>query len=175
MSRLPLLPSPARALSNARRASAAITVAVAERRALTGHLDDVPAGGDLVRLTAEECWELLTSRAVGRLAYVARQGVPDVVPVNYVVDGRTIVVRTGPGPKLQAAQRREVVAFEVDVIDEETHTGWSVVVHGRAEELPRQQSRHPEPAPWANGPRLHTVRITARHVAGRRLHGEPET
>ena len=45
------------------------------------------------------------------------------------------VSRARPGPKLKAAERGDAVALEVEDIDEEQHTGWSVVVVGRARRL----------------------------------------
>ncbi len=158
------------AVSNARRSIGEIGKAVEERRQLTDGLTAVAGPGDLTQLTLQECRELLTSRAVGRLVYVARKGVPDIVPVNYTFDGHAILIRSGAGPKLQAAQRRDVVAFEVDQIDEESHTGWSVVVIGQASLL-RPEDIGPERRiePWASGPRRSTVRIDPRRIHGRRL------
>ena len=75
---------------------------------------------------------------------------------------------SGPGPKLQAAQRGELVAFEVDEIDVHHRSARSVVVTGRATvEAPRAEE--PEPEPWASGPRRHLIRITATRVDGRRI------
>ena len=124
--------------------------------------------GDLTALSAEECRALLATRSVGRLAYVARAGVPDIAPVTYVLDGGDVVLRSGPGPKLQAAERGDTVAFEVDDLDEEAHTGWSVVVVGRARRVPASAGLA-APEPWSSGPRRHLVRITPVRVTGRRL------
>jgi nitroimidazol reductase NimA-like FMN-containing flavoprotein (pyridoxamine 5'-phosphate oxidase superfamily) len=122
-------------------------------------------------LSRSECLALLASRKVGRFTYVARAGVPDVVPVNYALDGHDVVIRSGPGPKLQAAERRDVVAFEVDEIDEDGRRGWSVVVHGTAVSLtPGEQHHLPADAlPWASGPRTHVIRIKTSRITGRRL------
>ena len=161
------------ALDNARRAAQEIAGLVAERRVLAGSLDEPsPAAGDLARLTPAQCRDLLTTRSIGRLAYVARAGVPDIVPVNYVRAGGALFVRTAAGPKLQAAERREVVAFEVDEIDEISHTGWSVVVTGRAGRITAAEAARtggPAPSPWARGPRRHTIRIAVERLDGRRL------
>src|SRR3954453_2082133 len=127
------------ALANARTAVESISAAGGERGELMRLLvhDDRPDAhpGDLIALSRDACLDLLGSRSVGRLAYVARAGVPDVVPVNYAMDGDPVLIRSGPGPKLQAAERRDVVAFEVDQIDADAHRGWSVVVHGTAHRL----------------------------------------
>ena len=116
---------------------------------------------------------LLASRRTGRLGYVARAGVPDVVPVNLALDGDRLLVRSGPGPKLQAAERREVVAVEVDDIDEQTRTGWSVVVAGRSRRLHTSEAAALDddllPEVWARGPRSSVIAIELTRVEGRRL------
>lgn len=165
---------PGGAVSNARAASAALAVTVAEREALTGALDtDDARPGDLTRLGRSDCLELLAGRSLGRLAYVARAGVPDIVPVNYVLHRGDVLLRSGPGPKQQAAERREQVAFEVDALDESRHRGWSVVVVGRLTRLtPTEQARLAErdgPVPWAHGPRSAVLRLRPTRIDGRRL------
>src|SRR3954447_16838375 len=54
------------------------------------------------RLDAEECWELLEGEELGRLAYRLVDEV-HIVPINYVVDGRSLLFRTSSGNKLLAA------------------------------------------------------------------------
>src|SRR5687768_3989902 len=85
-------------------------------------------------LDEHECWELLRTQEVGRLA-VAIANRPDIFPVNYVVDHATIVFRTDEGTKLAAAVLGEAVAFEVDA--EVTGEAWSVVIKGQAVEIER--------------------------------------
>jgi hypothetical protein len=154
-------------LRNAREATMSLALAVADRLALT----DVPDGdieGALHPMTRDECYEVLRAGSLGRFAYVARAGTPDIVPVNYVVDGEDILIRSGPGPKLQAAERRELVAVETDAFDEGARTGRSVVVIGRAERL-RSAVAETGPTPWADGPRRHLIRVRPTRVTGRRL------
>jgi nitroimidazol reductase NimA-like FMN-containing flavoprotein (pyridoxamine 5'-phosphate oxidase superfamily) len=160
------------AVDNARRAAAEITAAVADRRVLAAALESAPHRGDLVRLTRGQCTDRLASKSVGRLAYVARHGVPDIVPVNYELDGEDVIIRCAPGPKLQAAERGEVVAFEVDDLDDDLHTGWSVVVVGRAvriSPLLTDRAGTHLPESWARGPRRHGIRIHPGRIDGRRL------
>jgi len=79
-------------------------------------------------LSRELCETLLATGSTGRLAVVIDDQ-PHIVPVNYVSDGATIVFRTAPGTVLtESALAR--VAFEVDGIDEQRRSGWSVTVHG---------------------------------------------
>lgn len=158
------------ALTNARRSLEDITAAVTDRATLRDELSAAAVKGDLTRLSQDACLELLAAKRLGRLAYVARARCPDIVPINYALDGRDILIASGPGPKLQAAERREVVALLVDEIDEVEHSGWSVLVVGRAERLtPADAARLPDPLPWARGPRRHVLRITTQRVEGRRL------
>jgi hypothetical protein len=55
--------------------------------------------------------------------------------VHDVVDGQTIVFRTDPGSKLRGLDRIPAVCFEADGINLDDHTGWSVLVTGRAVEV----------------------------------------
>lgn len=157
------------AVSNARVSLEAIACAVADRRHLRVQEDSAKVG-DLQRLSVGTCFELLATQTTGRLAYLARAGAPDVVPVNYVLRDGVILIRSGPGPKLQAAERRELVAFEVDDLNRDTRSGWSVVITGRAERLSYSDADALDlPAPWVNGVRRHTLRIKPMHVEGRQL------
>src|SRR5690242_14239319 len=72
------------AVGNARNAAAALASANGQRRDLAPREpDDAADHGDLVRLSHEQCLDLLRSRSVGRFAYVANARALDVVPVNY--------------------------------------------------------------------------------------------
>jgi uncharacterized protein len=161
------------AMSNARRAVADLARSSADRRAILPVVGEEPAGpGDLRRLSRDECVQLLGTRSVGRYAYVESARALDVVPVNYVSrsDG-SVLFRTGPGPKLSAAERRDVVAFEIDDIDDTQHTGWSVLVVGRAKRLSHAEvhALGDIPRPWASGPRHQFVLIEPTRIEGRRL------
>ena len=116
----------------------------------------------------KECLRLVASVPLGRFVAVVG-GAPHVVPVNHVVDGDGIVFRSD-------GRRHGRVAFEADDYDAATRTGWSVVVHGEAEEVtsfddPETWHRVQDlPVdPWAGGPKDHWIRIEATSVTGRRL------
>lgn len=134
-----------------------------------------PMGHDrngLEILTAPECRNLLRGVAVGRVG-VSSEALPVVLPVNFVVDGDRIVIRTNPGTKLDAAVRNAVVAFEADQYDALDHSGWSVMVVGRATEVtdPPELARVrtlPLRA-WGVVPAGRYVAITMDMVTGRRI------
>lgn len=160
------------AIRNALSSTEEIRSSVEERRLLARSLEEDTGPGTLSRLSRTDCYDLLATRSIGRLAYIARAGVPDIVPVNYVIDGPVLLIRTATGPKLQAAERGDVVAFEVDELDEVLHRGWSVSVIGRASRLAAEhgagRSRQGTD-PWATGPRRHLICITPDRIEGRRL------
>jgi nitroimidazol reductase NimA-like FMN-containing flavoprotein (pyridoxamine 5'-phosphate oxidase superfamily) len=85
-------------------------------------------------LTPRECWDLLASSDVGRLA-VCFEGGPDVFPINYVVANGTLIFRTAPGLKHVSARLGEYVALEADHVDRESGMVWSVVAKGRARDV----------------------------------------
>ena len=84
-----------------------------------------------VVLPADECRTLLATRQLGRIGL---QGgtFPVILPVNYSLDGDSVVIRTD-SPKITAAADHTRVAFEVDDVDERTRSGWSVLVQALAE------------------------------------------
>ncbi len=128
------------------------------------------------------CWELLMTTPVGRVV-VTVDGAPEIYPVNFVVDDRSVAFRTAPGSKLRGLERFPMTCFEADVIDPERHTGWSVMVKGRAVEVARAEE-HGRLASmpltlWTAGVKDHWVRIRPTEVTGRRIHtiaaGDDET
>lgn len=91
-----------------------------------------PSSSPISVLSDEECWARLATQRIGRL--VTRVGdVVDIVPINFVVDGETIVFRTAPGNKLNELTINSSVVFEADVFEQTA--GWSVVLRGSARAL----------------------------------------
>jgi uncharacterized protein len=130
--------------------------------------------GNLDEIDAEECWRLLATQPVGRVAVIVGH-YPLVFPVNFALDGRAIVYRTGTGAKVYSVHRSNVT-FEVDQIDPIHRTGWSVMVKGVAQELHAERSRKAisraeltGATPWAPGQRDHVIRIIADQITGRRI------
>lgn len=133
---------------------------------------DHPAPGLTMRwLSRHECWALLREAVIGRLAVVV-DGAPDIFPVNFAVDGGSIVVRTSAGTKHRAALAGPV-AFEVDGYDVASGEAWSVVGRGRVTEaqaveevidlldLPLE--------PWHESRKPHLIRLAPDTLSGRRF------
>jgi nitroimidazol reductase NimA-like FMN-containing flavoprotein (pyridoxamine 5'-phosphate oxidase superfamily) len=124
-------------------------------------------------LSIETCWELLKTTPVGRVAVMV-DGAPEIYPVNYVVDDRSVAFRSAPGSKLRGLDRSPVTCFEVDVIDPGLHAGWSVMVKGQAVNVTRADERHRlATLPltlWTSGTKDTWVRVRPVEVTGRRIH-----
>jgi nitroimidazol reductase NimA-like FMN-containing flavoprotein (pyridoxamine 5'-phosphate oxidase superfamily) len=135
---------------------------------------------ELQELSQDQCWRMLAKKKVGRLA-VSIDNRPDIFPVNYQLDGETIVVRTAPGLKLAAATLGTGVAFEVDSLDEMNHSGWSVVIHGTATEIESVEELLEADRlliePWSRGGAVKNryLRIEVAEVTGRMIPGAGTT
>jgi nitroimidazol reductase NimA-like FMN-containing flavoprotein (pyridoxamine 5'-phosphate oxidase superfamily) len=125
-------------------------------------------------IPADECYRLLGTREVGRIG-VNAEHYPLILPVNYALDGSTVVIRTHAGTILRAAEHANVT-FEVDEIDQRTRSGWSVLVRGQAEEVGEahraelvERTRAAGSEPWAPGDKGHWLRLIPHDIAGRRI------
>ena len=124
-------------------------------------------------LGVEECRALLATGTVGRVAYAVERGLR-IVPVNYTVWGDAIFFRTSPYGELGTHAPHHEIAFEVDELDHQAHTGWSVLATGVAEvvedlhDVPGlRDEAHPEP--WAKGLRVLYFRLHWHELTGRRI------
>jgi nitroimidazol reductase NimA-like FMN-containing flavoprotein (pyridoxamine 5'-phosphate oxidase superfamily) len=132
--------------------------------------------GGITELTAHECWLLLRSRNLGRIAASAA-GLVDIFPINYAVDdSMAVYFRTAPGTKLLELAINDRVAFEIDGVD--GSEAWSVVVKGRAERVDRQSEMDVAErlglSPWIPSLKYRWVRIRPTDIAGRRFALGPE-
>lgn len=122
---------------------------------------------------------LLATVSLGRIVFT-RHALPAVRPVNHFVDGEDIIVRIHEGGALgslaaPAEAPGVVVAYEADVIDPDTHLGWSVVVTGYARPVADidDADRYADVLhPWAGPPATGALRIRPDLVTGFRLEAE---
>ena len=126
-------------------------------------------------LSGEECLRLLKSGVFGRIALTIPTG-PHIVPINYSVVDDLIVFRTTPYSVLGTYAANAQAAFEVDHIDYEYGTGWSVVARGRAEAITDSHELDVitsgwTPRPWASGQRNAYYGLRWTELSGRRLGG----
>jgi uncharacterized protein len=88
-------------------------------------------------LNVPECLRLLAVAAkddhIGRLA-VNDSETPLVVPLNFAMHDRGVLIRIGPG-RLSEMVPGSLVTFEVDHVDPEGAEAWSVLIRGLASAL----------------------------------------
>jgi len=119
-------------------------------------------GGGLI--PEPQCWELLASASVGRIA-LSIHALPAILPVQYYPDGRTLAVCLGHR-ELPERSLNAVVAFAADAIDPQTRSGWSVQVQGRSA-TPRQPQIDTA-CGWPAAGQI--VQIKPEIITGHRMH-----
>ena len=135
----------------------------------TGRHNDHPV--TVGTLAPARCQELLEAGEVGRVGWSAAHG-PQIFPVSYAWYDDLIVFRTSPYGILSELTRRTQVVFEVDDLDETSHTGWSVLARGYATGIasPAQLARLwtvDGVEPWATGIRNVFIGISVVQLSGR--------
>ncbi|MER6811240.1 pyridoxamine 5'-phosphate oxidase family protein [Actinomadura nitritigenes] len=129
----------------------------------------------LEELDREECLRLIAPGGIGRIAFEDGEG-PAVVPVNYAVDGESVLFRTSLQGRLSRSLMTAVpggkvrAAFEVDAFQDSTHEGWSVLVRGGARPLDdEEKERAVRVDPWPGGEREAWFSLAGMEISGRRL------
>lgn len=136
----------------------------------------MPASDDPITiLSASESWNLLASVALGRLVTVV-DGQPEIFPVNFVVQRKTVLFRTAEGTKLVSTAINNRVVFEADQHD--VAEGWSVIVKGVARMLHTdeeiEEAERAQLLSWTATRKLHYVRVLPTAITGRRFRFGPE-
>jgi Pyridoxamine 5'-phosphate oxidase len=124
--------------------------------------DEKPAIGDFTELSESDC-----KRAPGtahcRPDRSHGRGRPAILPVSYQYRNGSVIFRTSPVGPLAALVRRTSVAFEIDGIDEQNKSGWSVLVNGFAEAMAHDYllttAWETGPVPGADGARNLLIEI----------------
>lgn len=120
-------------------------------------------------MSDEECWEFLRTQEFGRLAFHLAEQV-HITPINYAVDGETLLFRTAEGSKLLAVVMNPDIAFEIDDYSEDT--AWSVIIRGTARQLDELEEHRAENVPlrpWVPTIKYNVVEITPTEISGRRF------
>lgn len=131
------------------------------------------------KLSQQQCLDLLTAAAVGRLGFVSSAGV-EIIPVGY---------RLGLGPRLfvvtqvwgivgQLAETGARCSFEVDHHGDNYRGGWSVLMRGTLSRLDRegreayaQLDRSVDS--WPGYANARPVQFVPLSYSGRSVHSRP--
>jgi nitroimidazol reductase NimA-like FMN-containing flavoprotein (pyridoxamine 5'-phosphate oxidase superfamily) len=130
--------------------------------------------GELREIGRDECLALIEGKSVGRIGYCSLRGAV-VLPVNHAVIGGEIVVRIEPSGETARYLRDNApgadLSFEVDDFDDDTLSGWSVLVTGTARAVDSESLLEltDRPVPWPAGGFWEYVRIHPHRITGRRL------
>lgn len=121
-----------------------------------------------------ECYELLSTTTVGRIAFVSHQG-QQLLPLNFTVVDGVIYFRTREeGVLSELAEGLDDVAFEVDHHGTTTRDAWNVTVRGATSAVHEaaglaSTARLAALRPWPPGERALVVALTPRSIDGRRV------
>ncbi|WP_158888126.1 pyridoxamine 5'-phosphate oxidase family protein [Amycolatopsis anabasis] len=118
-------------------------------------------------LSRAEALRRLGSVGVGRIVFT-EDALPAIRPVNHVVDGGAVIIRSHAGAALLSAVGT-VVAYEADVIEEDDRIGWSVIVTGVARQVRGAEALaryHRILHPWVDRDMEYVIRIEPELVTG---------
>jgi nitroimidazol reductase NimA-like FMN-containing flavoprotein (pyridoxamine 5'-phosphate oxidase superfamily) len=120
---------------------------------------------------SQQCLDLIGSHHLGRIAWQAAD-LPQILPITYAMHQGSVYFRTAPDGLLAELAQPTSVALEVDDLDQQTRTGWSIVLHGHSSAV-----RQPDEladlwasdslVPWASGNRTLFIRIRPDRIEGR--------
>jgi nitroimidazol reductase NimA-like FMN-containing flavoprotein (pyridoxamine 5'-phosphate oxidase superfamily) len=129
--------------------------------------------GTVEELGRDECLTRMATQRIGRLGVVVDE-VPLVFPMQFAMDGETVVLQTNQGTKIFHAPLTSV-SFEVDHVDWEKGVGWSVLVQGFGEDISTAIDERSEALrslstqSWAPPPADRWLKIIPRKITGRLL------
>jgi nitroimidazol reductase NimA-like FMN-containing flavoprotein (pyridoxamine 5'-phosphate oxidase superfamily) len=119
----------------------------------------------------DQCLDLVESNHLGRVAWQAAD-LLQILPVTYAMHQGSVYFRTTPDGILSELAQPTRVALEVDELDQQTRSGWSIVLHGRTSAVSEPDAlAHLWAAdslvPWAGGNRTLFICIRPDRISGR--------
>ena len=119
----------------------------------------------------EQCLDLLRANHLGRVAWQAAD-LPQILPVTYAMHQGSVYFRTTPDGILSELAQPTRVALEVDELDQQTRSGWSIVLQGRTSAVTEPDAvadlwAADSLVPWAAGNRTLFICIRPDRVSGR--------
>ncbi|QIK73405.1 pyridoxamine 5'-phosphate oxidase family protein [Propioniciclava coleopterorum] len=128
--------------------------------------------GYFVTIDADECLRLLGEGTIGRVAWVSSRGL-QVLPVSYTLVGDAVVFTVAEGTILGELSRPTKVAFEVDDLDTQTATGWSVLAQGETTPFAGDKEAL-KSLPWVPGHQDIPIAVELSFLAGRSVSAESD-
>lgn len=126
-------------------------------------------GAERCELTTWQSFDLVRSRGIGRLCIIDH-GCPLAIPMNYSVtnnDGEIrFIVRTAPETLI--GRYEGPASIEIDEIDLEHGSAWSVIARGAVQRVIGAQGC-PDPGPLVTDGRHTWLTLTVSSISGRRF------
>ncbi|MDR7086369.1 nitroimidazol reductase NimA-like FMN-containing flavoprotein (pyridoxamine 5'-phosphate oxidase superfamily) [Aeromicrobium panaciterrae] len=125
-------------------------------------------------LDEQECYQLLSTTTVGRVAFISHHG-QQLLPLNFaMVDGVIYFRVNEEGVLSELADGLVDVAFEVDHHGTTTRDAWNVTVRGTTSRVHESAglastANLASLRPWAPGERALVVALTPELIDGRRV------
>lgn len=126
-------------------------------------------------LTEDQAYEKLQDNDYGRIG-VRHDDDVEILPLNYVIEGKKIYFRTAEGTKLSLIAVNPKVALQADSVG--VDKAWSVLVKGSATRITStEEENHAESLglePWVPTLKYNWVRIDIESIEGRAFNLGPE-
>ena len=124
-------------------------------------------------LEAVECWRLVGEHGIGRVVFEGDMRT-EVVPTRYDARSRTAYFRAPTYGELARRVHRRTASLQVDDIDEQSFTGWSIVMAGTAPRVDDAATIGSlgsvgRPRPWVPGPETQWIALPVDTVRGQRV------
>lgn len=125
-------------------------------------------------LDQHECLQLMAGVPIGRLIF-NEDGLPAVHPVSFVLEEQSVVFCTSDERKAKAAERNDIVGFQVDAFDINTYVGWTVTAIGHLSPVTDPAARRLPVRPWTSDHLTTYIRLSLEVTHGRRILPNPRT
>ena len=118
-------------------------------------------------LSAARSFRLLAGVSLGRIAFTS-DAMPQIRPVNHVLDDEDIIIRSHIGAAILATHG-QVVSYEADELDRDSYLGWCVIVLGKAQVVqdPAEVERCRRMVrPWVDRQMDYVIRVSPKTITG---------
>jgi nitroimidazol reductase NimA-like FMN-containing flavoprotein (pyridoxamine 5'-phosphate oxidase superfamily) len=127
----------------------------------------------LESLGTSQCWQLVADRGVGRVAFMGDTRLR-IVPTRYDAEGHTAYFRALTFGELARGGHDRHMSLQVDDVDHESFTGWSVLMSGMAHRVEDAATIASlwslgRPHPWVSGPETQWIALVVDTIEGQRV------
>jgi len=130
---------------------------------------------ELAPLSKDQCLRLIDTVPFGRIVFTSR-AMPAVRLVPHIRMGDQIVIPASPDLGVTTGKTGTVVAYETDLIGAGQRPAWTVLVIGRAREVPVRElpaGQRERLGAWPGDAPDAVIMITTDLVTGEQVHREP--